>query len=80
MSESYLHVWSTYGVKTIPKKKQPCTFSIKIALQLLSGLKNERGMPLFSRLTLQISGELEDGVDFGSVENALFFTCKCLLK
>ena len=32
MSESYLHGWSKYGIKTIPKKKQPCTFSIKIAL------------------------------------------------
>ena len=80
MSESYLHVWSKYGVKTIPKKKQPCTFSIKIALQLLLGLKKERGRPLFSRLTLQPSGELEDGVDFVSIENVLFFTCKSLLK
>ena len=75
---SDLYVWSKYGVKTIPKKKQPCTFSIKIALQLLLGLKKERGRSLFSRLTLQ--PELEDEVDFVSLENVLFFTCKSLLK
>lgn len=80
MSESYLYVWSKYGVKTIPKKKQPSTFSIKIALQLLLGLKRERGRSLFSRLTLQPSGELEDEADFVSIENVLFFTCKSLLK
>ena len=49
-------------------------------MQLLRGLKNERGMPLFSRLTLQPLGELEDGVDFVTIENVLFFTRKSLLK